>query len=325
MSFTSCAALPTATARPASVITGMSGRASPRNAVAVAGTPALTKTCSKAAILYGCFSDTNSTPISCIRRRSAADSRPVMTPSRKPAVRPRVMPWPSCASNVFISSAEPSGCDRSVTEPSVMVPSTSIRTTWICAARFLREGGIFAERDGKLSSKAANRIADCSTRVDGPGSDELEAPEIVKMDDAEDVARIVYDNDARDAALLHEGECFAGEDARFYCLWIRVQALRGGHAKCCAAVLFHEAAQIAVGENSRERTIGVYDGGHAEFLCGHFVKCLRHRRLRRDFWKRIAGVHHFFDAEQAFAEASGRMECGEIVMAKLATFGQRVS
>ena len=79
-------------------------------------------------------------------------------------------------------------------------------------------------------------------RAYGPGSDELKAPEIVEMDDAEDVARIVNDYDGCDPALFHEGECFAGEDAGFYCLWIRVQALRGGHAKCCAAVFFHEAA-----------------------------------------------------------------------------------
>ena len=55
------------------------------------------------------------------------------------------------------------------------------------------------------------------------------------------------------------------------------------------------------------------------------MKGFGHRRLRRDFWKRIAGVHNFVYAEQAFTEASGRMERGEIVMAEVAAFEQRDS
>ena len=40
-------------------------------------------------------------------------------------------------------------------------------------------------------------------RSDGPGSDELKAPEIVEVDDTEDAARIVDDDDGCDAALFH--------------------------------------------------------------------------------------------------------------------------
>ena len=46
------------------------------------------------------------------RRRRAALSRPVMTPVRMPAVWARVRPWPSWASKVLISRAEPSGWER---------------------------------------------------------------------------------------------------------------------------------------------------------------------------------------------------------------------
>jgi len=43
------------------------------------------------------------------RRRIAGLSRPVITPVRMPAVCASEIPWPSCASNIFISSAVPSG------------------------------------------------------------------------------------------------------------------------------------------------------------------------------------------------------------------------
>src|SRR4030081_3019149 len=53
------------------------------------------------------------------------------------------MPWPSCASNTFISNADPSGCDRRYTPPLVIVPSTSINKTLICLARFVIPAEIF--------------------------------------------------------------------------------------------------------------------------------------------------------------------------------------
>ena len=43
----------------------------------------------------------------------------------------------------FDFEAEPSGCDRSVTLPSVIVPSTSMRKTLICLARLATADVIF--------------------------------------------------------------------------------------------------------------------------------------------------------------------------------------
>src|SRR5580704_3932916 len=109
----------------------------------------------------------NSIFISLARRTRAGLARPVMTPVRRPAVRARVRPWPSWASKDFISRAVPSGWERRVTEPSVMVPSTSMMSTWIWAARFLREAEVFGRR-AKQSSGTRKRItivteADCAT------------------------------------------------------------------------------------------------------------------------------------------------------------------
>src|SRR5215472_999521 len=84
----------------------------------------------------------NSIFISRARRSRAGLSRPVMQPVRRPAVFARVSPWPSCASKVLISNALPSLCESKVTLPSVMVPSTSIRTTLIWLARFFNAGEI---------------------------------------------------------------------------------------------------------------------------------------------------------------------------------------
>src|SRR6266851_7415928 len=65
-----------------------------------------------------------------------------MQPVRRPAVCAKVRPWPSWASKVLISRAVPSVCESRVTLPSVIVPSTSIRSSLICAARFLSAGEI---------------------------------------------------------------------------------------------------------------------------------------------------------------------------------------
>src|SRR5215467_9490579 len=98
----------------------------------------------------------NSIFISRARRKSAELSRPVMQPVRSPAVCARVRPCPSCASNVLTSSAVPSSCDSRITAPSVMVPSTSINSTLIRAARFWSAGEIWRmpfNRDLRENSK----------------------------------------------------------------------------------------------------------------------------------------------------------------------------
>src|SRR5437879_4651797 len=77
-----------------------------------------------------------------------------MQPVRRPAACARVRPWPSCASNVLISRAVPSFCESRVTPPSVSVPSTSMRSNLICAARFLSA----AVSLGKSTNQASKRL-----------------------------------------------------------------------------------------------------------------------------------------------------------------------
>src|SRR6266480_2150949 len=101
------------------------------------------------------------------RLRRAALPRPVMTPVRNPAVTASVRPWPSWASNVLHSRAEPSECDSNVTLPSVSVPSTSISTTRICFARFASFSGIFFPRLANAFS-LFSCVFFCAPRVSRP-------------------------------------------------------------------------------------------------------------------------------------------------------------
>src|ERR1700739_1801722 len=70
--------------------------------------------------------------------------------------------------------AVPSGWERSVTPPSVIVPSTSISRILICAARFLRAGEAFAMRDNGSSVNVETEslsgmdgISDISNQISG--------------------------------------------------------------------------------------------------------------------------------------------------------------
>src|ERR1700751_921326 len=83
-----------------------------------------------------------------------------MQPVRRPAVCAKVSPWPSCASKVLISRAEPSPCESRVTLPSVIVPSTSIRSTLICAARFLSAGEVLGIGDNGGPTKVRESLTE---------------------------------------------------------------------------------------------------------------------------------------------------------------------
>src|SRR5271165_2797617 len=81
-----------------------------------------------------------------------------MQPVSRPAVCARVRPWPSCASKVLISRAVPSGCESRVTLPSVIVPSTSMRSSLICEARFLSAAEILGTRTKEASEGEVERV-----------------------------------------------------------------------------------------------------------------------------------------------------------------------
>src|SRR5256885_8232974 len=107
-----------------------------------------------------------------------------MTPVRIPAVRASVRPCPSCASNVFISRAVPSGCESRVTAPLVIVPSTSMRRTLICFARFATP----AETLFPVLSKGS-LLSSCDPLH------QLQRPQVVQVHDAENATCFVDNHD----------------------------------------------------------------------------------------------------------------------------------
>src|SRR5882724_812983 len=262
-----------------------------------------------------------------MRRRSAALSRPVITPMRNPAVRPRVIPCPSCASKVLISIAEPSGCESNVTLPSVIVPSTSISTTFIFAARFFKAGEVlgvqatFPSRDIVYSGSCGGRLRHhfhrrafrssgfCGGGRQAPSvlllfvnySDQLQSPQIVQVHHSQDFSIVIHDNHTSNPALLQQCQSLARQHSWTNCLWIACHTVRKIHIHHRAAVLFHQTPQIAVSQNSRQLAVGVHHGGHTQLFCGHFVEHPRHGRIQRNARQLVSRVHHFLHSEQALA------------------------
>ena len=141
------------------------------------------------------------------------------------------------------------------------------------------------------------------------------------MDDADNFLRGgVNDHDGSDFSFFHEVERFAGKELRRNGLRRANHAVARGHGERGATVFFHQPAKVAIGEDAGEFAVGGENGGHAEFLGGHFVERGGHRRLWRYMRHGIAGVHQVFDAEEFMAEASCRMESGEVVGLEAATF-----
>ena len=87
-----------------------------------------------------------------------------------------------------------------------------------------------------------------------------------------------------------------------------------------ATLFFHQAAQVAVGDDAGQATVDVEHGRHAEISCCSFRGRLRAflRRERREGGRRRRAL--VFDAEEFFAEAACGMERGEIVVAEVAAF-----
>src|ERR1700688_2352434 len=144
--------------------------------------------------------------------------------------------------------------------------------------------------------------------------DQFEGPEVVEVDYTDYLFGGVHDDYGGDFLFFHQVEGFAGEEFGVDGLRVADHAVAGGHGERGAAVLFHEAAEVAVGEDAGEFAVGSGDGGHAEFLGGHFVECGGHGCFGGDAGQGFAGVHEVFDAEEFFAEAAGGMEGGEVVV-----------
>src|SRR6266853_889959 len=267
------------------------------------------------------------------RRRRAGLLRPVMTPVRKPAVTASVRPWPSWASKFFSSSAEPSDCESSVTLPSVSVPSTSISRTRIGLARFASLGGIFLPRMAKGISSSFFSASSSVSSVSAlsllfsymHALHQLQGPQIVQVHHAEYAFCFVHDDDGSDLALFHQIQGFAGDHVRRNGLRIPGHAIHRAHFEHGAAMFFHQAAKIAVGQDPRQASIGFEDRGHAEFLGRHLMEDVGHRRVFRNARQRFSRVHEMFHAQKFLAETSRGMERGEIIGAKSAAFEERNS
>src|SRR6266478_2150775 len=145
----------------------------------------------------------------------------------------------------------------------------------------------------------------------------------MQMHDAENAAGLVDHNDGSDLALLHKVERLAGQDVRTNRLRIACHSGLGGHFQGCAAMLFHQAAQIAIGEDACEAAIGLQNRGHAEAFAAHFVNDVWHRGVSRDSGKSIASVHLMLDAEKFLAETPCGMKRGEIIGAEATPFEKR--
>jgi len=144
------------------------------------------------------------------------------------------------------------------------------------------------------------------------------------MDDTDDSLRgRIDDHDGSDFFLFHEVEGFASKKMRADGLRGPYHTIASGHGKCCAAVLFHQAAEVAIREDAGELAVGGEDSGHAEFFGRHFMECGRHGRIGGYLWHGVAGVHEVFDAKKFLAEATGRVKSGEIVRLEAAAFEKR--
>ena len=133
----------------------------------------------------------------------------------------------------------------------------------------------------------------------------------------------VHHHNGSNLFLFHEVEGFAGEEARVDRLRGADHAVTGSHGQGGTAMFFHEAAKVAIGEDSRQFAIRGCHRGHPEFLGGHFVESGGHRSFRRNARYGIARVHEMFHAKELFSEASGGMKRSEIVRFEAAAVQQR--
>ena len=145
----------------------------------------------------------------------------------------------------------------------------------------------------------------------------------MQVDYAYYLLRFVYDDDRCDFFLFHCIEGFAGEDVRADGLRVSRHGIACGKRESCAALFFHQAAEVTVGDDAGEFSIGGEHGGHAKFLGAHFVEDVGHFRFERDARESVGGVHQMLDAKELFAEAASGVERGEVVVAEVAAFEER--
>ena len=143
------------------------------------------------------------------------------------------------------------------------------------------------------------------------------------MDHAQNFLGFIDDDYARDFALFHLVEGFAGEDVRADSLRVARHRLAGRHFQRCTAMLFHQTAQVTVCEDSGEAAVRFENGRHAETLAAHLVNHLGHWCVCRDARKSVPSVHFIFDAQKFGTEAASGMQFGKVLRLKSAPFEER--
>src|SRR5438105_4375060 len=96
-------------------------------------------------------------------------------------------------------------------------------------------------------------------------SHQLGAPQIVKMDDAAQVAAGVDDGKRRDLLLFHNSESGGGELVGRNDFGIARHTLASVEVERFLAALFEQAAQIAVADDAQQ-ALAVHHGGDAKLL-----------------------------------------------------------
>ncbi len=126
-----------------------------------------------------------------------------------------------------------------------------------------------------------------------------------------------------DAPLVHQSHGFGGECLRADGDRARRHRVLDPHGLDVGAALEH-AAQVAVGEDARERPIGAFDCSHAHALAGDLKDGLGKPRAELDPWQGRVTAHHVVDqCEELSAQGATRVRAGKVIGPEAARIEQR--
>src|ERR1700683_3450616 len=111
--------------------------------------------------------------------------------------------------------------------------------------------------------------------------------------------------------------------------WIFGHALAGFKVEGFFAAFFHEAAEVAVGDDAEELAVFVHNSGEAEAFAADFVNDLGDGGIGFHGRKRRARVHDRIDGAEALAELAAGVKRGEVGFVEAAAIeesnGERVA
>jgi len=143
-------------------------------------------------------------------------------------------------------------------------------------------------------------------------SDKLDAPEVVEVEDAGDLAGGFEDDEGGDFLFFEQGQSASGEFGGGDGPGAGMEGLAGGQGECRAAFALEQAAEVAVGDDAEQAAV-LLDGGEAELFAAHLVDDVGHGGFRRDDGDGVASVHEVANEGEAFAEFAARVEVCEVL------------